>query len=60
VGSNLTKNAFNFLFAKISFGMEMKRQKTLVAKGGSLVGWETTNNGLEWSLTPNSPIINKH
>jgi len=40
--------------------MEMKRQKTLVAKGGSLVGWETTNNGLEWSLTPNSPIINKH
>jgi len=26
--------------------MEMKRQKTLAAKGGSLVGWETTNNGL--------------
>jgi len=46
VGSNLVKNGFNFLFAKISFGMEMKRQKTLVAKGGSLVGWETTNNGL--------------
>jgi len=46
VGSNLTKNEFNFLFAKIFFGMEMKRQKTLAAKGGSLVGWETTNNGL--------------
>ena len=46
MGLNLTKNEFNFLFAKISFGMEMKRQKILVAKGGSLVGWETTNNGL--------------
>ena len=38
MGSNLTKNEFNFLFAKISFGMEKKRQKTLAAKGGSLVG----------------------
>jgi len=50
VGSNLTKNEFNFLFAKISFGMEMKRQKTLATKGGSLVGWETTNYGL-WMVT---------
>ena len=24
--SNLAKNEFNFLFAKISFGMEMRRQ----------------------------------
>jgi len=36
--SNLAKNKSNFLFAKISFGMRMKRQKTLAAKGGSLVG----------------------
>ena len=46
MGSNLTKNEFNFLFAKISLGMKMKRQKTQANKGGSLVGWETTNNGL--------------
>jgi len=26
VGSNLVKNGINLLFAKISFGMEMKRQ----------------------------------
>jgi len=30
----ITKNEFNFLFTKISFGMEMKRHKTLA--------WETT------------------
>jgi len=42
----LLRTNLTFFFAKISFGMEMKRQKTLAAKGGSLVGWETTNNGL--------------
>jgi len=45
VYSNLAKNELNFIFAKISFGMKVKRQRTLAGKRDGLVGWETTNNG---------------
>jgi len=31
VGSNLAKNEFNFLFAKFSFGMNMKREEEILA-----------------------------
>ena len=40
-GSNLARTEINFLFAKFSFGVNVKRQrKTLDAKKGSLVGAE--------------------
>jgi len=40
VGLNLAKNGLNFLFAKFSFGMNMKGQRNPNCKKGSLVGWE--------------------
>jgi len=38
--SNLAKNKLNFIFAKISFGMNMKAQRNPNYKKGNLVGWE--------------------
>jgi len=41
VGSNLVKNEINFLFAKISFGMEMKRQRNPSCQERQPNGWKT-------------------
>jgi len=55
VGSNLVKNELNFLFAKFSFGKNMKGQRNPSYKKGNLerLGRQPIMV-FEWPLTPNS------
>jgi len=45
VSSNLGRLKLSFLFAKISFGMNVKRQRNSSCQRGNQEGWETTHNG---------------
>jgi len=41
MGSNLAKNESNIIFAKFSFSMDGKGQKTLAVRGGNQKAWKT-------------------